>query len=147
MLWFNKYDTRALFCDIRNERNILCDGRVFNVSPDTVADFRNLPFADATFRLILFDPPHLLRAGKVGWMRKKYGCLGRETWEDDLKKGFDECWRVLKRGGTLIFKWSEAQIPLRMVLECFAQRPVFGHTTTKTLKTHWVVFYKNEEQT
>ena len=145
MMWFDKADPRALFCDIRTEEHALCDGRVFAVRPDTVADFRVLPFADASFQLICFDPPHLERAGVKSWMRKKYGVLNSLTWSEDLSKGFNECWRVLKPGGTLIFKWNEAQIPIRRVLECFHQHPVFGHTTTANLKTHWIVFFKSEE--
>lgn len=144
MFWFNKYDPRATFCDIRSEQHTLCDGRVFEVRPDTVADFRNLPFADASFNLIVFDPPHLRRAGENSWIRKKYGSLCRLTWSEDLSKGFGECWRVLKPGGTLIFKWTEEQVNLKEVLACFSQKPVFGHTTTKNLKTHWITFYKEE---
>lgn len=144
MMWFDKGDSRAVFCDIRAETHILCDGRVFAVCPDTVTDFRALPFPDESFRLICFDPPHLERAGEDSWMRKKYGALNRLTWADDLAKGFNECWRVLKPGGTLFFKWNETQIAIRRVLQCFSQQPTFGHTTTTNLKTHWIVFYKDE---
>lgn len=143
MLWFNKNDRRAAFCDRRREKHILCDGRVFEVNPDTVCDFRNLPFPEESFFLICFDPPHLLQAGETSWMKKKYGILNRLTWSEDLSKGFDECWRVLKPGGTLIFKWSETHISLRDVLSCFSRRPVFGHTTTKRRDTHWMTFYKD----
>lgn len=104
MLWFNKNDRRAAFCDRRREKHILCDGRFFEVNPDTVCDFRKLPFPDESFFLICFDPPHLLQAGETSWIKKKYGSLNRLTWSEDLSKGFDECWRVLKPGGTLIFK-------------------------------------------
>ena len=80
---------------------------------------------------------------KGSWIKKKYGSLNRLTWSEDLSKGFDECWRVLKPGGTLIFKWNETQISLREVLSCFSRRPVFGHTTTKHRDTHWMTFYKD----
>lgn len=143
MLWFNKNDRRAVFCDRRREKHILCDGRFFEVNPDTVCDFRKLPFPDKSFFLICFDPPHLLQAGETSWIKKKYGSLNRLTWSEDLSKGFDECWRVLKPGGTLIFKWNETQISLREVLSCFSRRPVFGHTTTKRRDTHWMTFYKD----
>lgn len=144
MMWFDREDPRAMFCDVRAEEHTLCDGRVMRVNPRTVADFRNIPFPDASFNLIAFDPPHLNSAGKKSWIRKKYGALNRLTWSEDLSKGFDECWRVLKPGGTLIFKWNETQIKLRDVLRCFSKRPAFGHTTTHNLKTHWIVFYKWE---
>ena len=142
MMWFNKRDPRAVFCDRRRERHTLCDGRAFEVSPDTVADFRKLPFADAVFALVVFDPPHLDRCGPRSWQAKKYGKLDHRTWREDLAAGFAECWRVLRPLGTLVFKWSESQIPVREVLGCFPVRPLFGHTTTATLRTHWMCFLK-----
>lgn len=144
MFWFDKECQYALFCDNRKEEHILCDGRTFIVSPDMIADFRKMPHPDSRFNLVVFDPPHLERAGENSWMAKKYGKLSRKAWRDDLAKGFDECWRVLRPGGTLVFKWNETQIKLAEVLSCFKQRPLFGHTTTHNLKTHWMVFYKPE---
>lgn len=144
MMWFNKTDTRAMFCDNRKENHILCDGRAFEVRPDTVADFRHLPFADSTFSLVVFDPPHLTRCSPRSWLMKKYGKLYRGTWHKDLSEGFDECWRVLRPWGTLIFKWSESQVPVREVLSCFRIKPLFGHTTTKHSRTHWMCFLKGE---
>lgn len=41
-------------------------------------------------------------------------------WRQDIRQGFEECFRVLKPYGTLIFKWSEVQV------------------------THWLVFMKQE---
>ena len=61
----------------------------------------------------MFDPPHLIRAGKTSWLAKKYGRLNQETWQDDLRRGFDECQRVMKPTGTLVFKWNEDQIKPR----------------------------------
>lgn len=143
MFWFERSYPLALFSDVRREDHTLCDGRTFTVSPDTIADFRSLPHSDESFNLIVFDPPHLDKVGDSSWMYKKYGRLGQD-WRQDLSDGFNECWRVLRRGGTLIFKWNETQIKLRDVLACFSQRPLFGHTTTHNLKTHWMVFYKPE---
>lgn len=145
MFWFDKQYPHALFCDIRDETHTLCDGRVFKVSPDSMIDFRHMPHPDEHFNLVVYDPPHLEIAGGKSWQAKKYGKLERASWRDDLRAGFNECWRVLKPGGTLIFKWNETQIKLRDVLACFSQRPIFGHTTTHNLKTHWCVFYKPVE--
>lgn len=142
MFWFDKADARALFGDIRDEGHTLCDGRKLEIRPDEVIDFRSMPYADESFHLVVFDPPHLRRAGPESWMAKKYGKLCPDTWREYLSAGFAECWRVLHRGGTLIFKWNETQISLRDVLACFPVRPLFGHTTTQNLKTHWMVFYK-----
>ncbi|HCF8363555.1 hypothetical protein [Klebsiella pneumoniae] len=46
MFWFDKQDPRAVFADIRSEQHTLCDGRSLIISPDIIADFRALPFAD-----------------------------------------------------------------------------------------------------
>ena len=46
MFWFDKGDQRALFGDIRDEQHVLCDGRVLNVEPNVIMDFRTLPFTD-----------------------------------------------------------------------------------------------------
>lgn len=143
MFYFDKHDDRVLYNDIRREEHILCDGRIFTVSPDTVVDFRALPYPDASFFLVVFDPPHLERCGPRSWQGKKYGKLTKATWREDLNAGFKECWRVLKPCGTLIFKWNETQISVRQVLACIPQRPIFGHTTTANLKTHWMTFFKN----
>lgn len=78
MFWFNKLDTRAVFADIRAEEHTLCDGRRLVISPDLIADFRALPFADASFPVVVFDPPHLERIGQTAWMGKKYGRLNKK---------------------------------------------------------------------
>lgn len=143
MFYFNKNNQDVLFCDIRKESHILCDGRIFEITPDVVADFRNLPFEDENFYLVVFDPPHLFRLGQNSWMSKKYGKLD-ESWRGDLAKGFDECMRVLKPGGTLIFKWNENQIKLAEVLKCFSIAPLLGQRTTA--QTHWLVFFKGVNQ-
>lgn len=70
MFWFNKRDTRTLFADIRSEEHELCDGRRLVIRPDLIADFRALPFADASFPVVVFDPPHLERVGQTAWMGK-----------------------------------------------------------------------------
>jgi hypothetical protein len=76
-------------------------------------------------------------------MRKKYGVLDKETWRDDLTKGFAECFRVLKDEGTLIFKWNEVSIPLKEILTLTPPyKPVLGHPSGKRMGTHWVLFIK-----
>src|SRR3546814_20885436 len=77
-------------------------------------DFRDLPYADATFRLVAFDPPHLVHAGPRSWLAARYGKLGKD-WREDLRRGFAECFRVLEPEGVLVFKWNETQVALREV--------------------------------
>ena len=72
-MYFDKQDQRVLFGDIRQEEHYLKDRdsvRYLEVKPDIKMDFTNLPFDCASFRLVVFDPPHLVRAGKNrGWPR------------------------------------------------------------------------------
>ncbi|MBN6210625.1 hypothetical protein JYK21_29540 [Ralstonia pickettii] len=65
MFWFDPKNQGVLFGDIRDEEHMLCDGRVLNVKPDVNVDFRAMPFADESFRLVVFDPPHLRKAGET----------------------------------------------------------------------------------
>lgn len=144
MMYFDKQDQRVLFGDIRQEEHYLKDRnsiRYLEVKPDIKMDFTKLPFDDESFRLVVFDPPHLVRAGKKSWLAKKYGKLG-EDWRNDIKKGFSECFRVLKPGGVLIFKWNEDQIKVNQILELTPHKPLFGHPTGRHGKTHWFTFMK-----
>ena len=150
MFWFDKTDPRALFVDKRREKHILTDttrtkdSRVLNVDPDIQADFTALPFEDSSFSLVIFDPPHLVRAGKNGWQAKKYGKLEGD-WREMLSLGFVECFRVLRPQGTLVFKWNEHQVPVSQILALTPERPLFGQRGGKSAKTHWIVFMKGLE--
>lgn len=139
MFWYDKQEDHTTYMDIRRYHEELQTGHVINVDPDVQADFRDIPFADETFDLVVFDPPHLIHAGDSSWLAKKYGKLDKERWPDDLKKGFDECNRVLKPNGTLIFKWNEDQIKFRDVIKAFGRKPIFGDRRSKT---RWCVFLK-----
>lgn len=141
MFWFDKGDQRTLFGDIRDEQHVLCDGRALNVEPNVIMDFRSLPFEDGAFKLVVFDPPHLTRAGRDSWLRAKYGILTSD-WRDDLSKGFAECFRVLCTDGVLIFKWNETQVKVSEILALTDQSPLFGHKSGKREKTHWITFMK-----
>lgn len=143
MMWFDKRDPRAMFGDRRCESAVLSDGRVFSVCPDMVFDFRALPFSDGSFAHVVFDPPHLERLGKRSDLAVKYGFLV-PGWEDDIREGFAECFRVLRPWGTLVLKWSEYQIPLSRVLSLTPFKPLYGHASGRQAKTHWVVFIKDE---
>lgn len=143
MMWFNKQNELALFADKRKEKAILCDGRALEINPDIQMDFTNMPFPDNTFHHVVFDPPHLKHAGATSWIAKKYGVLG-QSWRDDLRMGFEECFRVLKPNGTLVFKWSEVQIKVKDILALTPHKPLYGHTTNKNKQrgTHWFTFIK-----
>ena len=140
MFWFDKQNPDVVFMDNRELEDTLCDGRVFTVKPDVLADFREIPFPDKTFKLVVFDPPHLIKAGKKSWLAKKYGVL-QDTWKTDIKQGFSECMRVLDDYGVLVFKWSTDQISASEALKAIGQKPLFG---SRKGKTRWLIFMKME---
>lgn len=143
MFWFNKKQPNTLYIDNEPRAKGTCDFRPnFSCEPDLIADFTDLPFEDNYFKHIVWDPPHLLNLNKTSIMRKKYGTLHSETWRADLKKGFNELWRVLDVNCTMVFKWNEGSIKINEVLSLFSQEPLYGHPTAKHGKTKWCVFMK-----
>jgi len=141
--YFDKRDERVVFGDIReDETHLLTNGQTITIKPDQVMDFRAIPYPNESFQCVVFDPPHMLGLSEKSWMRKKYGVLEKDTWQDDIKQGFAECFRVLKPNGTLIFKWNEVSILLKEILALTNQKPVLGHPSGKRMGTHWVLFIK-----
>lgn len=119
----------------------------WSVIPDVQADFRDLPFTDNTFDLIVFDPPHRVTDGGMetisGIIEKKYGALCAQTWQSDILRGFNELWRVLRQGGTLTLKWNNATQRSDSVLGVLPETPLYGTNTDKgDTETKWWVFHK-----
>jgi hypothetical protein len=149
MMWFDRGHAETLFGDRRRETLTVTDRshgrtdgtRTLHINPDMILDFRRLPFPDCTFRLVAFDPPHLVRAGAKSWMAAKYGKLG-PNWRDDLRSGFVECFRVLEIEDVLVFKWNETQVKLCEILGLAPHQPLFGSTGGKKAGTHWMIFMK-----
>jgi hypothetical protein len=141
--YFDKKDERVIFGDIReNETHLLSNGQTIHIKPDQVMDFREIPYPDETFHLVIFDPPHRIKLTSESDFIKKYGNLEKESWQEDLAMGFKECFRVLKTNGVLVFKWSEVSIKLNQVLKLTNQKPIIGHPSGKRMGTHWIVFIK-----
>jgi hypothetical protein len=115
-MWMNKNHPNAVYIDQRPE----CE-------PQYVRDFRKMPdFQDESFQLIIFDPPHIIRANdKLNMnMVRCFGQLSPETWRSDIKDGFKELWRLLKPMGVLLFKWSNQQIPSNEILKLLPVEPI-----------------------
>ena len=150
MMWLNKKDPRAIFGDVRKEEITVTDRsqrntsgtRTIRIEPDSLMDFRCLPFPDKTFRLVAFDPPHLVQAGPRSWLAAKYGKLSND-WREDLRRGFAECFRVLQPDGVLVFKWAETQVKLREILALTEEKPLFGQVSGRSGLTHWLIFMKD----
>jgi len=148
MFWFNKKDNRAIYMDNRRERHPFKHkdrpGHFIVVDPDVLADFTSIPFADETFSCVVFDPPHRVSKAATGNLLKFYGCLNGD-WKEMLRRGFAECFRVLKPNGTLVFKWCDSDVPLREILALTPEKPLVGNRKPATSKTHWILFMKEEK--
>lgn len=152
MMYADKNNPAVIFGDIRRQEITVTDRsrgnktgqRVLRIEPDIQIDFRKLPFTNNTFKLVTFDPPHLVSAGPKSWLAAKYGKLSG-NWKDDIRIGFSECFRVLEPGGILIFKWNETQVKVSEVLELTDTPPLLGHLSGRKGLTHWIVFMKSIE--
>lgn len=149
MMWFDRNHQDAVFGDVRSETLTVTDRshgradgtRTLRIEPDVLLDFRDLPYPDGSFKLVSFDPPHLVRAGPKSWLAAKYGKLGPD-WREDLRRGFAECFRVLATDGVLVFKWNETQVKVGDVLALTPVKPLFGQVSGRSGMTHWLVFIK-----
>jgi len=145
MMWFNKNHPNVLYIDKRREKPGFIDNRPKReINPDLIQDFTNLKFKDNSFKLVVWDPPHLKGKNMTSRITKCYGLLHPETWQRDLKRGFKEIWRVLEDYGVLIFKWGDRDFKVKEVLRLFNKMPLFGTKTTKQKNslTRWFCFMK-----
>lgn len=155
-IWFQKHEPHTIYCDIRREEHEGDFGKVLNkngkqkhrhlvIAPDIQCDFTCLPFKEEEFQLVVFDPPHIENLSEKSWMRKSYGSLDGD-WKPMIRKGFNECMRVLRVGGVLIFKWSDISVSTREILDVIGTEPLFGHRSGKKMNTHWMCFMKFERR-
>lgn len=144
--WFNPHHPNTIYGDRRRETITVTDQshgniggtRQVTIAPDILHDFRALPFADETFGLVVFDPPHFTRAGQGSYMAAKYGLL-QGDWRTMLAQGFSEAFRVLRPNGVLNFKWNDTHVPLSDILPLAGRPYLYGQ---KRQKTHWLIFIK-----
>ena len=141
MFWFDKDNPLVDFQDIREEICKLTDGQLCIVKPNIVGDFTKMDMPDKSYKLVVWDPPHLVWAGKTSNLCKKFGKM--DDWRNDLRKGFQECMRVLDDYGVLVFKWSDVQLKVKTVIKAIGQVPLFGHKTSR--HCIWMVYMKVPE--
>jgi len=150
-MWFQKTDPGTIYMDrfkgIRQTRGLGWEAEFKEVKVDVLADNRFIPFRDNTFDLAIYDPPHRITRVRFsdfkegGIYEKKYGTLEPDFWDVDMSRAARECFRVLKPGGFLIFKWSEHDRSLQACLPLFEHLPLFGSWTQS--KTWFLVFRKD----
>ena len=150
-MWFDHADSRAVYMDRRIETYIVDRGTPMTkgrkpvvIDPQVKADFTSMPFPDASFWHVVFDPPHYTEKSMTpnSHLAANYGLL-IGGWEEMLAAGFSECFRVLKPFGTLVLKWCSTEIPLARVLALTSYKPLYGHTSGRKAATHWVAFLKH----
>lgn len=142
MFWYDKHEPHTTYMDIRKAVYTAMDRgneRKIEIDPDIQSDWKHIPFADETFDLVVFDPPHLVRAGKTSWLAKKYGTIDLMGWPNEFHRAFQEIMRVMKPTGVIVFKWNEDQIPIKEVFKAFGKQPILGDMRSKT---KWSVFIK-----
>ena len=142
MFWFDKNHPNTLYVDKRVREAGHCKHRKnHSILPDEIVDFTMMPFSDNSFKMVVFDPPHIF-GKETGNMTKQYGWLEKSNWREQIKKGFDECWRVLDDYGTLIFKWNENAVTKKEIIDLIGKTPLFGHQVGGKMQTHWMSFMK-----
>jgi len=141
--WFDKSHPNAIYLDKREGEYVFPgrQGQKFSVSPDYISDFKNIPYEDNSFKLVVFDSPHITNCKEDSIMGMMYGSLD-EDWKNEISKGFKECFRVLEDKGILIFKWAESRIKAKEIIELAGVEPLFGHKTRRNGITIWMAFMK-----
>jgi hypothetical protein len=153
--WHDKHHPEVTFMDLRVELdgNFTIQGydydrnRSYTVSPDVQADYRELPFDDSTFDLVVFDPPHLVTNNGMkklhGILKRQYGCLHAQTWQRDMRLAFEELFRVMADHATLTFKFCDYHIGFNEILDEIPHEPMYGTTVKSgTHSTRWITFNK-----
>lgn len=144
--WFDKKHKNTIYMDLRQEEKGFQDARPNKeINPDIIGDFRQIPYPENTFKLVIMDPPHIIADGPLFRMTKEYGWLEQDTWFEDIRQGVAECMRVLQPYGILIFKWNEASIKRVAVLEAIKYKPLIGHPVLSKIGTHWFTFMKTPD--
>lgn len=152
-IWFQKNHPFVTFMDKRNEvvdsktKGVKFKSRRrWKIKPDVVSEWKNAPFPDEYFDMIIFDPPHKIVNTKreLGAIEKEYGCFYGNGWKKEIKEGVDKLFKILKPEGVFVFKWSDSNIDVNKILKLFPYKPMFGSNTKSKGHTanFWIVFIK-----
>lgn len=145
-MWYQKSHPYVTFLDRRNGKY----GK-YKIKPDVTSDWKDMPFPDNSFDMVIFDPPHIIQNADSGHMVDEYGRLGIDTWQQELQVGINQCFRVLKKDGFFVLKWAETKrwghsIPIEQILKLIPYKPLFGTRTGNSNNNHWIVFLKYRKE-
>ena len=151
-IWYQKNHPFVTFMDKRKEKllsNHTTGKRTININPDIVSEWKDSPFPDNYFDMIIFDPPHLViknRDTKPSTLQKSYGVLYEDTWMEELRVGINKLFNILKPNGIFILKWCENSKRIEEIFKLCPYKPLFGSNTKSKGHTQnfWVLFIKNK---
>ena len=144
-IWFQKNHPFVTFMDKRNGKQYYASKKqtkiCYKVEPDVVSEWKDAPFPDNYFDMIIFDPPHIVRKKSTkSNMITEYGSLQPDTWKDELKEGIERLFKILKPEGIFVFKWSDnGGLKVNKVLSLFPYKPLFGNVKDGN---YWITFIK-----
>jgi SAM-dependent methyltransferase len=151
-IWYQKNHPFVTFMDRRkgtydfDNPSTLSRYRKYKVNPDIVSEWKDAPFPDNYFDLVVFDPPHLIKTqgSKISNMMQAYGYLDKKTWRQDLKQGIKKLFDVLKPEGVFILKWCENSVKVDEIIKLCPYSPMFGSNTKSKGHTanFWILFIK-----
>jgi len=144
-IWFQKNHPFVTFLDVRNGKyyHISKSGKkkCTTIKPDVVSTWKDAPFPDDYFDMVVFDPPHIIQNVNCN-MVVDYGNLNPNTWKKDLSDGIKKLFKLLKEEGVFILKWNECNKSIDEILNLFPYKPLFGTRTGLNNKNIWLVFIK-----
>ncbi|HUS99624.1 MAG TPA: SAM-dependent methyltransferase [Candidatus Thermoplasmatota archaeon] len=152
-IWYQKNHPFVTFMDVRKgnidsktEGVKFKSRRRWKINPDVVSEWKDAPFPDNYFDMIIFDPPHILTEdGKtLSALQKEYGTLNKNNYKEVLKTGINKLFEILKPEGTFILKWCENSVPVNEIIKLVPYQPLFGSNTKSKGHTanYWIVFLK-----
>lgn len=75
-IWFQKEQENTIFMDIRQEaKGTIKLQPNWSCEPNVIGDYRDMPFKDNSFKLIVWDIPHKIKQDR-GIIEQKYGHQG-----------------------------------------------------------------------
>lgn len=152
-IWYQKNHPFVTFMDKRKETvdtrsdNNLKNSRRYKINPDVVSEWKDAPFPDNYFDMIVFDPPHLawVNNKKESSLDKAYGYFkSKDECKRQITEGVNKLFKILKPEGIFILKWCENSIPIDEIIKLMPYQPLFGSNTKSKGHTanYWIVFLK-----